>query len=431
MNFKVELDKELDDLLDLKIHFNTSDHITWNFNKAKNLLEFESSIGKFADVLRFEWKRRCFNHTEKIYKSPSTPQELNTLNGSKVNFKYERAINYRDWEDKYFQDIDNFMGFSMFFSSGMGAMINVFHLVRIMFKGTLRGLLIGDYYETTMLIKNLSIKDMEVNHLNNKSEINNDENYDFIILEPVRYNTFLHAINEDMIVNYINDSKSLKTIIIDYTLLSSSFDKESFMKRLNKNIFIFFVKSTLKLDQSGLEFANSSQVSVYANPNLEEYLVKLRDLFEGQRNVFGSSLSFYEVCQLDYSKFNKDTDYVGAVLNNARNFSKNLIDSTSDIEVIHPSVLSHTNHSPFLFVRPKEGRLFNEFKQYLRSYLSKFNVNIPCRNSFGFRNISMEAVQMNGSYNVLKVAPGKINGVKQQVLLDGIIYSTRHIGSKV
>ncbi|MCM3054328.1 hypothetical protein [Caldibacillus thermoamylovorans] len=193
------------------------------------------------------------------------------------------------------------------------------------------------------------------------------------------------------------------------------------MKRLNKNIFVFFIKSTLKLDQLGLEFSNSAQVSVYANGNSKEYLTKLRDLFEGQRNTFGSSLSFYEICQLDFPKFNNDINYINTVLNNARIFSKNLTDLTSDIDVVHPSTLLESNNAPFLFVKLKEEQLFNKFEQNLNSYLNKFNIDIPRRNSFGFRNISMEVVKMNGTTDVLKIAPGKINGVKQEILLEGII----------
>lgn len=65
------------------------------------------------------------------------------------------------------------------------------------------------------------------------------------------------------------------------------------------------------------------------------------------------------------------------------------------------------------------------------SYLEKYHIFIPTRNSFGFRNISMEVVQMNKNDNLLKIAPGKINEIKQQqhILIEGIMEFNKKLGS--
>lgn len=418
---KIELENELDELIKLKQNFNV-DHVeipnNLNFN---DLLRVETTLEAIANEIRLEWKKKCFLHAEHVYKSPSYPQDFWTLNNSKVDFKYERVINYRSWEDKHYTNINHFSGFSMFFSSGMSAIFNVLHLLRIMFKGELNGVLLGDYYETRTLLKNLSIKDINHEHLNDTSLLNSINKVDFLIVEPVRYNTTLGVVVEEDIINFINHHKSVKAIVIDFTLLSKSFNIENFLSKIDKNIFIFFIKSALKLDQSGLEFSNSGQLSLYikSSNTIPEYVEKLRTLLEGQRGALGSSLSYYEVCQLDYPMFNTDINYINKVLDNVTFFVSCL--KNSNLEVIHPSLLNPKYKSPFLFVKTENNDSFYKFMEYIDSYLENNHIHIPTRNSFGFRNISMEVVQMNKTDNVLKIAPGKINGIKQHTLIEGIM----------
>lgn len=418
---KIELENELDELIKLKQNFNV-DHVeipnNLNFN---DLLKVETTLEAIANEIRFEWKKKCFLHTEHVYKSPSYPQDFWTLNNSEVDFKYERVINYRSWEDKHYTNINNFSGFSMFFSSGMSTIFNVLHLLRIMFKGELNGVFLGDYYETRTLLKNLSIKDINHEHLNDTSLLNSMNKVDVLIVEPVRYNTTLGVVVEEDIINFINHHKSVKAIIIDFTLLSKSFNFENFLSKIDKNIFIFFIKSTLKLDQSGLEFSNSAQLSLYikSSNTIPEYVEKLRTLLEGQRGALGCSLSYYEVCQLDYPMFNSDINYINKVLDNVTFFVSCL--KNSHLEVIHPSLLNPKYKSPFLFVKTESNDYFYKFMEYIDSYLENNHIHIPTRNSFGFRNISMEVVQMNKTDNVLKIAPGKIDGIKQHSLIEGIM----------
>lgn len=46
------------------------------------------------------------------------------------------------------------------------------------------------------------------------------------------------------------------------------------------------------------------------------------------------------------------------------------------------------------------------------------------------RYIAMEVVQMNRTNNVLKIAPGKISGIKQRTLIEGIIKFSRNKKSR-
>lgn len=427
---KLELENELEDLIKLRQNFNVN-HVKIPNNLTFNdLLKVETTLETIANEIRFEWKKKCFLHTEHVYKSPSYPQDFWTLNNSEVNFKYERVINYRSWEDKHFTKVCDFSGFSMFFSSGMGAILNVLHLLRIMFNGKLNGVLLGDYYETRTLIKNLSIKDINFGYLNDTSSLNSVNKVDFLIVEPVRYNTSLSVVDKEDLINYINHHNSIKAVIIDFTLLSNSFDFEKLLSRIDKNIFIFLIKSTLKLDQSGLEVANSAQLSLYikSSNSIQEYVEKLRTLLEGQRGALGSSLSYYEVCQLDYPMFNTDINYINKVLDNVTRFVSYLKDS--HLEIIHPSLLNTKYKSPFLFIKAENNEHFFEFMEYIDSYLENNYIHIPSRNSFGFRNIAMEVVQMNRTKNVLKIAPGKITGIKQRTLIEGIIKFSRNKKSR-
>ena len=418
---KFELEVELDELIKLKRDFNI-DHVEIpKYLPFHDLLKLETTLERIADEIRFEWKKKCFLHTEHVYKSPPYPQEFMTLNNSKLDFRYERVIKYRSWEDKHYNSINNFSGFSMFFSSGMSAIFNVLHLVRIMFKGELDGVFLGDYYETRTLIRNLSIENIHYEHVNDASLLNRLNKVDILIVELVRYSTTLSVVEEDDIINFINHNKSVKAVIIDFTLVSSSFNIEKFLNRIDENVFVFFIKSTLKLDQSGLEFSNSAQLSLYIKSvsAIPEYVEKLRTLLEGQRGALGSSLSYYEVCQLDYPMFNKDAEYVNKVLNNVTSFVSCL--ENSKLEIIHPSLLNPRYKSPFLFVKTESNEDFYKFMGFIDSYLEDNHINIPKRNSFGFRNISMEMVQMNKTQNVLKIAPGRIDGMKQQALIEGIM----------
>lgn len=304
----------------------------------------------------------------------------------------------------------------------MSAILNVLHLLRIMFKGVLNTLLLGDYYETRIMLKNLYIKDIQIKYLDNNFLSLPEEVTDILIIEPLRYSKYLTTFNEEEIINFINNNQTLKAVIIDYTLLSNAFSIDSFLKKIKSNVFIFFIKSTLKLDQAGLEFANSAQLLLYVkeNKSILEYIKNLRILLEGQRCTLGSSLSYYEVCQLDYPTFNKDKQYVRKVMANNKEFSYELKD-LKNINVIHPSInYEESFDAPFLFLTVKNNEVYFKLMEHITDYLEKYNITIPQRNSFGFRNLSLETIQMNKVDNVLKIAPGKINGLRQQYLLQAV-----------
>ncbi|MEA0565466.1 MULTISPECIES: hypothetical protein [Lysinibacillus] len=76
--------------------------------------------------------------------------------------------------------------------------------------------------------------------------------------------------------------------------------------------------------------------------------------------------------------------------------------------------------APFLFLTVKNNEVYFKLMEHITDYLEKYNITIPQRNSFGFRNLSLETIQMNKVDNVLKIAPGKINGLRQQYLLQAV-----------
>ncbi|WP_332647416.1 hypothetical protein [Lysinibacillus sp. 54212] len=418
-SLQVELEKELYDLLKLKINLQLDD-FNIPYLKGNNILKFEKLLEQMYNDLRCEWKKKCLLHSEPIYKSPTYSHDFYTLNNSKVDFNNGRVINYRDWEDNHYSAIVGFDGFSMFFSSRANAILNVLYIIRSMFKGSLNTQLFGDYFETILMLKNLNIEDFHIKY-NFSSTL--EENTDILIIEPLRYSLPLTSVDEEEIINNINNNGQLKAVIIDYTLLSNTFSISAFLKKIQSHVFIFFVKSTLELDQAGLEFSNSAQLLLYTkeNPFLTEHIKKLRVLLEEQRYTLRGSLSYSEVCQLDYPTFNKDKQYVRNIMDNNKEFSSVLKD-LQNIEVIHPSIhFGESCDAPFLFLSVKNNEIYSKLMEHISNNLAKYNTTIPQRNSFGFRNLSMRTIQMGKRNNVLKIAPGKINGMRQQCLLQAVL----------
>ncbi|EOO64599.1 MULTISPECIES: hypothetical protein [Bacillus cereus group] len=439
---KKNLDKETKDLIELattlNYDINNINLIYNNFSTNINdLILFEDQLNQFADHIRRNWFNLAHLSSSKLYKSPDITEKIMTPNNTELNYGYERCLSPKKLENRIHMKVENWEGFSLLYSSAMAALTSLLNGIRKFYKkkNSIKGIFLGSYFENYHLIDNFNSVNMNITKIVDTKQLK-EKNYihdlDFMIIEPVKYNLNLETINlEDLIevLKYKPDDKIL-FLIFDTTLLSGVFEKEKFFKKISsiKNIFFIEIKSCLKLDQHGLEFSNSGLMSVYTNKNLISLMGKLHEFFEGFRSIYGSGLSFNQVCLLDFNGFNQNTTYPNAILKNNELFAKSInIKPNSIIEkVIHPS-LDYDNFdeykmAPFLFLKIKNPNDFkcNLFIEIIKYELQKININIKVSNSFGFRQTRMQyikTVEQKPNF-VIKIAVGKIKGIMFYKLIE-------------
>lgn len=209
----------------------------------------------------------------------------------------------------------------------------------------------------------------------------------------------------------------LKVIILDISYQGSFFDISDFLERFkSSNVVIFVVRSLLKLDQQGLEFTNAGIVEVFIPKHLE----KLHNFVESElnkyRNALGISVSFYVYSLLENSLTVKDRDYARLVIQHAEDFystvEKDCRDN-SDIEIVYNEGVL------FIFLRlvgkKKEG--YEEFLENLKYLFGELDVPIYARNSFGFRNLTVEYFGILDTHQyVFKICPGVYKGASYHLM---------------
>ncbi|HFZ4195908.1 TPA: hypothetical protein ACIKHY_002064, partial [Streptococcus pneumoniae] len=116
----------------------------------------------------------------------------------------------------------------------------------------------------------------------------------------------------------------------------------------------------------------------------------IEEEFNKFRNSHGANLSLYEYCLLDNSlTLKNDWNYSDLVMKFTSNFYadiKDLFMENSDIEIIHEEGV------PFVFLDLiGEGKKeYEMFFQWLNFFYKQLGITLYARNSFGFRNLTVE-----------------------------------------
>ncbi|MDC3424430.1 hypothetical protein NC797_07900 [Aquibacillus sp. 3ASR75-11] len=397
-----------------------------------SLVNNEKTIDKYIDFIREKWQERVFYHTYKFYKSPEYGQLKWTIDGRKIDFEYERTLNPLELEEKIHKSYEDYEGFSILFSNGMSSLKAVFSVITKLLghkSDEIKGLSMFGYFESISLSLEYR-KFLDMDYIINEDDYSkyDIEKYDFFIIEPVRTTFYLNITNiEKFLIDLSNfNDNSLKMVVFDSSLLGEYFNIFAILDKLKrkKNLIIINIRSGLKLDQQGMEFSNCGLANIYiekSSSKIKDYIQKYMIKY---RKITGTGLSFNEVCLLDNDVCFTDKSYAEKILNNNRDFCERLIKTKKGTvsEIIYPYNRQRNDiyKTPYLFLKlTKDNREeYEKLFSIIKSSLEHFNLNLISRNSFGFRNITLEYfMNLEDNSLVFKFAVGKLKGIKYYIIL--------------
>lgn len=402
----------------------------------KDLALNEIELEKLQLMIRSSWQEKSFLRTRDIFKSPPEDEKIQTNSNREIVFGYERTIQVPDFEKELHKEDLNYTGFSLIYSSAMSGYLSVITALSKIFKkkGTTKAGFIGGYFESVFLTQDMSNNYFQVFHLADEKNINklNFTELDALIVEPVKYNFNLDKTDLKLIIKHIGENKSKEKVlflILDTTLLGEAFPINDVLKLCSsiENLIVINIRSCLKLHQEGFEFTNGGLISIYFDEKLKSIQDKLFTFMQSQRGILGTNLSLYEYCLIDNNFFKNSLTYTNQIHENTKHLYQNIkIPKDSIIsEVIYPNKDGKTedlHKVPFIFIKlkTKNEEDYLNFIEYLRSKLNEYKLNIPLRNSFGFRNICLQFIKSveNNQKLVIKIAPGKLRGVKHFLLIE-------------
>ncbi|HHD2770155.1 TPA: hypothetical protein ACOTG1_003394, partial [Clostridium perfringens] len=231
----------------------------------------------------------------------------------------------------------------------------------------------GAYFESRVFLDFIEDKTLEVRKFESEKDLCEaieKEDFDLLLLEPVRYDWELNVLNIEKIIESISKLQNIKyrLVIFDTTLISENLPLNKILEK-SKNIpYIIFAQfnSLLKLNQEGLEFANAGLVSLYTNNlyfkdiNSESIAIYLRKM----RTILGTGLDLREILLLDNPfTFNrkKVQIYSEKVFLNNSLLAKSISQKGLFKEVVHPSIGNRASFiwakSPFVILKLHEDNL--------------------------------------------------------------------------
>lgn len=433
----IKLGKNLGIQIDINENFNIGDKIP----TYENNINYENYLEKLSYNIRDKWLTQSFQKSKDLFKSPNISKNINNDLYNKIPYKYERCLEPTIIEDRLNRNIKNWSSKSVVFSScmiGLNILLNVIKCIEVEDR-RISLAYYGAYFETCLQLKTFNKNGFNVDFIDDFEKLSEKDylnNLDVLLFEPVKYDLSLQPINLNPLIENIKNKEKEKIlfIIVDTTLHDYNFNFDKFINNFIgiNNLFVVNLKSLLKLSQQGLEFARAGLVSIYANKNNEKALLILPKLMKDYRSFMGGSLSFQDLCLLDFDLFDKDRTYVNEVIKNNKLFALKLNKSTGGVidKVIHTSINKDLlTDSPFLFIKLKENTKenYNIILNYLSDVLIKNNLNPEIGNSYGFRNCRYELIKFfdKESQYILKISLGKIRGNKYYLLLNALIALTK------
>ncbi|RCW65895.1 hypothetical protein [Saliterribacillus persicus] len=411
----------------------------WDFPDFSNdsLILFEKELQNLAQKIREYWIDKGIDAVKYMYKSPDKYKSYYTHYGSEVKYGYERCLEPDFLEERIHEVYSEWTGFTLLFSSAMSSITTVLNMInKVLNKKMVNGCFVGGYFESYNLFNNYNIFGTKIDIVNDTFHLikENVEELDFYIIEPVKYNLELDITDLEDLLDKLNNMESNKAVflIIDITLLGNSFDKQSILNALfhKGNILVFFVKSGIKLDQNGFEFANCGMLSMYASIEQYNLVRKLEGYLKSFRATTGVGISGKDLSLLDFPSFGKDKVHSEKILYNTSVLAKEIKLENDFIfqHIAHPTYKSELSYakSPMVFLRvnTSEESDCKFIIDYIREKIKEITLSIEVGNSFGFRQTRVEYIKTleKDPKFIIKIAPGSYRGLIFYKIIDTINY---------
>ncbi|MBF4583577.1 hypothetical protein ITJ54_12955 [Curtobacterium sp. VKM Ac-2865] len=293
--------------------------------------------------------------------------------------------------------------------------------------------LLGDYFETAMLIELLSTSFSSWSQCGSVSELV-DARADVVVIEPVRYDWDLHTVDFIELTAAWAVQGAPWSVIVDPSLTPGAWPKHQLLATLTetRTAIVIEARSALKLDQVGLELANAGAVVVHRN-DLLTTAASDPDTLRNARSVLGAALPPRSASALDNSFFLSPRwrrTHVALVARNNEAFARSFSDERGLFETVaHPvnrqrgvdDSEGSVRIAPFTVLRLEDDDLlgYRVLLGVIRAEADRRGVDLQFGASFGFRSHRHETIvpRKRDLRCLLKVALGARGGPA----MDGVI----------
>lgn len=390
---------------------------------------------RFLDV-RHVLRSRADRFVVDRFASPASGRDAD----SEVDYGYERSAPSAVLDSKLMYgepDVAGWTASGVMCSSGMAALTVALHVATYEFRaanGRLPSIaLLGDYFETAMLIELLSTSFSSWSQCGSVSELV-DTRADVVVIEPVRYDWDLHTVDFIELTAAWAVQGAPWSVIVDPSLTPGAWPKQQLLATLagTRTATVIEARSALKLDQVGLELANVGAVVVHRN-DLLTTAASDPDTLRNARSVLGAALPPRSARALDNSFFLNPRwrrTHVALVARNNEAFARSFSDERGLFETVaHPANRPRgidegegsVRIAPFTVLRLEDDDLlgYRLLLGVIRAETDRRGVDLQFGASFGFRSHRHETIvpRKRDLRCLLKVALGARGGPA----MDGVI----------
>ncbi|MFB7255375.1 hypothetical protein [Streptomyces nojiriensis] len=383
--------------------------------------------------------RRGHRMDEGFDRSPDLTKPRMLPGGQRLHLGYERSLPVDALEQKLASQSREPSGGwrrrTVAFSSGMAAIANVLQSLTYMLKPSeekpIRVDFWGDYFETGALLEYLSGTTMQTRKIaphDLAAVWSGPEPSDVVLIEPIRYNWSLDALDVSRLVNgWRRGPVRTPIIVVDTTLASPAWPTSAFLDALvspSGAPLVVEVRSGLKLDQQGLEVSNLGVVDIFQHDramNSALTLEHVEETIKAARGITGACPSAASAAALD-APFLLDDQWTrihsGLLFRNNAWLAENLADATHGVfqSFAHPSLSEGFGraNAPFIVCELRENTLDNHavLQAVVQEEIERRRLNVVYGNSFGFRTTRFDLIVPRKSEGnaLFKVAAGARGG---------------------
>jgi hypothetical protein len=407
----------------------------------------EPRLESLARAVRTLLLRRGHRIDEEFQRSPDLSLPRTLPGGERLQHSYERNLPSVAIEAKLASRCpalpEGWQRRTLAFSSGMAGLTQVVQTLGYLLGPTaeqpVRLHFWGDYFETDIMLEYLSGPGFTHRKLDRSTTpAGGAEAVDVLLVEPVRYNWTLDALDvPGMVANWRRGPRRAPVIVLDTTLSSPLWPTPAVLAALASPAgapLVIEVRSGLKLDQQGMEIANLGVVDIFRyerslNPKLTV------DLVAGSlalaRSTAGVCLPAAAVAALDVPFLLDERwtrRHAGSLFQHNARLADRLSSATGGLfaSVAHPS-LDGVAHGPFVVIslREDEDCLENHglLLAVIRHEAVRRGLVAVYGSSFGFRTSRFETIipRVSDGHGLFKVSAGSRGGPSLNGLTDLLV----------
>lgn len=397
-------------------------------------LDSEHALESASRQIRSLLLRRGHRLDEEFQRSPDLSRTRVLPGGERLSLGYERNLPSTVVEAKLATRCPalpaGWNRRTLAFSSGMASLVQVVQTLGYLLGPTAQNPVRldfwGDYFETGIMLEYLSGPGLRLRKLGRETgPANGAEAADVLLVEPIRYNWTLDALDvPGLVADWRRGPRRAPVIVVDTTLSSPTWPTHAFLDALASPLgapLVIEVRSGLKLDQQGLEIANLGVVDIFQhersiNPALSVQVVE--QSLKLARGIAGACLPAAAVAALD-APFLLDERWtrrhVGSLFQHNARLADRLASATGGLfeAVAHPSIGGSAS-GPFVVVGLREDGLEDHgfLLAVIRHEVARRGLVAVYGSSFGFRTARFETIIPRASEGngLFKVSAGSRGG---------------------